>query len=101
MEVFFLGKLTRSLKLVILWEIFPKHLNVKAVLSSIIYFLGIGSGEASIEQCIKLASRPSTAQKWKRCKTLIIDEISMTDASFFDKLEHVRLIETWFMGLNI
>lgn len=88
------------MKLVILLEISPKHLNVKAALYSIICFLGIGSGEASIEQCIKLASRPSNAQKWKRCKTLIIDEISMIDASFFDKLEHVRLLQTCFIGVK-
>lgn len=52
-------------------------------------FAGIGSGEASIEQCIKLASRSSVIRNWKRCSTLIIDEISMVDSSFFEKLEKI------------
>jgi len=50
---------------------------------------GIGSGSAVIEQCIELASRPQVMQQWKKCKHLIIDEISMVDGDFFDKLETV------------
>ena len=52
-------------------------------------FAGIGSGEASVEQCIKLAQRKDVAPQWRRCKHLIIDEISMVDGVFFQKLESV------------
>lgn len=51
--------------------------------------LGIGSGSATIEQCIELASRPERSRLWKNCKRLIIDEISMIDGDLFDKLEAV------------
>ena len=51
--------------------------------------LGIGSGKAPIENCVELASRPQVAQQWKKCQHLIIDEISMVDGDFFDKLETV------------
>ncbi|KAK3747561.1 hypothetical protein QZH41_015796, partial [Actinostola sp. cb2023] len=49
----------------------------------------IGSGSADTEQCIELASRPARLRIWKKCKRLIIDEISMVDAELFDKLETV------------
>jgi len=50
---------------------------------------GIGSGQGSLEQCIQLASRTQVAQQWRKCHHLIIDEISMVDGDFFDKLETV------------
>ncbi len=50
---------------------------------------GIGSGRAPLEQCVELASRPTFLQQWKKCKHLIVDEISMVDGDFFDKLEMV------------
>uniref|UniRef100_A0A8C7XP96 ATP-dependent DNA helicase PIF1 n=1 Tax=Oryzias sinensis TaxID=183150 RepID=A0A8C7XP96_9TELE len=52
-------------------------------------FAGIGSGSAPLEQCIELAQRPSVLQHWTSCRHLIIDEISMVEAQFFDKLEAV------------
>lgn len=52
-------------------------------------FAGIGSGSAPLAQCVELALRPGRAQKWRSCKHLIIDEISMVDSSYFDKLEAV------------
>ncbi|XP_034039033.1 ATP-dependent DNA helicase PIF1 [Thalassophryne amazonica] len=52
-------------------------------------FAGIGSGSAPLEQCIELAQRPGVLQHWTSCRQLIIDEISMVDAQFFDKLESV------------
>ncbi|KAL3870105.1 hypothetical protein ACJMK2_042718 [Sinanodonta woodiana] len=55
-------------------------------------FAGIGSGRAPLEQCIELASRPQVTQQWKRCHHLIIDEISMVDGDFFDKLENVARV---------
>uniref|UniRef100_A0A4W6FDE1 ATP-dependent DNA helicase PIF1 n=1 Tax=Lates calcarifer TaxID=8187 RepID=A0A4W6FDE1_LATCA len=52
-------------------------------------FAGIGSGSAPLEQCIELAQRPGVLQHWTTCRHLIIDEISMVEAQFFDKLESV------------
>ncbi|XP_066916281.1 ATP-dependent DNA helicase PIF1-like isoform X2 [Clytia hemisphaerica] len=68
-------------------------------------FAGIGNGEGSLERCIQLASRPSVSRNWKRCEILIIDEISMVDAEFFDKLEevarHVRKNDRPFGGIQL
>ncbi|KAM6124100.1 ATP-dependent DNA helicase PIF1 [Pterocles gutturalis] len=52
-------------------------------------FAGIGSGKAPLEQCIQLAERPGVRQHWLACQHLIIDEISMVDGKFFDRLEVV------------
>ncbi|XP_066513814.1 ATP-dependent DNA helicase PIF1-like [Hoplias malabaricus] len=52
-------------------------------------FAGIGSGSAPLEQCVELAQCPGVRQHWISCKHLIIDEISMVDAQFFDKLEAI------------
>ena len=52
-------------------------------------FAGIGTGEGSLEQCIHLASQDRRAQLWKKCKCLVVDEVSMISAEFFDKLEAV------------
>ncbi|XP_064626458.1 ATP-dependent DNA helicase PIF1-like [Lineus longissimus] len=55
-------------------------------------FAGIGSGKATLAQCVELASRPAVVQQWKKCRHLIIDEISMVDGDFFDKLEAIARI---------
>lgn len=47
-------------------------------------FAGIGDGEASLKRCYELASRPVISQTWRKCKRLIIDEISMVDGEYFD-----------------
>ncbi|XP_072768974.1 ATP-dependent DNA helicase PIF1 isoform X1 [Nerophis lumbriciformis] len=52
-------------------------------------FAGIGSGSSPLEQCIELAQRPGVLQHWTSCRHLVIDEVSMVDATFFDKLECV------------
>ncbi|XP_060762504.1 ATP-dependent DNA helicase PIF1 [Neoarius graeffei] len=52
-------------------------------------FAGIGSGSAPLDQCLELAQRPGVLQHWTSCKHLIIDEISMVEAEFFDKLESI------------
>ncbi|NWX19720.1 PIF1 helicase, partial [Aegotheles bennettii] len=52
-------------------------------------FAGIGSGKAPLEQCVQLAERPGVRQHWLACQHLIIDEISMVDGQFFDRLEAV------------
>jgi len=67
--------------------------------------LGIGSGSAPLSQCVELALRPGRAQQWRRCKHLIIDEISMVDSTYFDKLEAVaravRKKEISFGGIQL
>ncbi|XP_049853032.1 ATP-dependent DNA helicase PIF1 [Schistocerca gregaria] len=55
-------------------------------------FAGIGSGQASKERCIELATRPQVQQMWRKCRHLIIDEISMVEGEFFEKLEYVARI---------
>lgn len=49
-------------------------------------FAGIGSGEATLDRSYQMASKPSVASIWRKCKHLIIDEISMVDANFFEVL---------------
>lgn len=53
---------------------------------------GIGSGTASVEECINLAKRKAFEYQWKNCKHLIIDEISMVDGDYFK----VRAFGHWF-----
>ncbi|MPC39219.1 ATP-dependent DNA helicase PIF1 [Portunus trituberculatus] len=52
-------------------------------------FAGVGTGEGSLEQCLRLASRKAVAQQWRQCRHLIVDEVSMVDGLFFEKLEAV------------
>ena len=52
-------------------------------------FAGIGSGKADLSSCIELANRSVVAAQWKRCRHLIIDEISMVSGEYFAKLEAV------------
>ena len=40
-------------------------------------------------QCFKDVFLKSVAAAWKRCQHLIIDEVSMVDGRFFEKLEQV------------
>lgn len=48
-------------------------------------FAGIGDGSASVDVlCERALKLPLVAQKWRKCKHLIIDEISMVDGSFFE-----------------
>ncbi|XP_050535314.1 ATP-dependent DNA helicase PIF1 [Daktulosphaira vitifoliae] len=52
-------------------------------------FAGIGTGECTIEKGIQMASKSPYVQTWRKCKTLIIDEISMVDGEYFEKLDKV------------
>lgn len=47
-------------------------------------FAGIGDGEATLERSYQMASRPAQSQIWRKCKHLIIDEISMVDGNYFE-----------------
>uniref|UniRef100_A0A182J2D1 ATP-dependent DNA helicase PIF1 n=1 Tax=Anopheles atroparvus TaxID=41427 RepID=A0A182J2D1_ANOAO len=68
-------------------------------------FAGIGSGEATLQNCYEKASRANTAQIWRKCKRLIIDEISMVDADFFEKIEavarYIRKNDKPFGGIQL
>lgn len=47
-------------------------------------FAGIGGGDATLERAYRLASKPAAATLWRKCKHLIIDEISMLDGVYFE-----------------
>ncbi|KZC10480.1 PREDICTED: ATP-dependent DNA helicase PIF1 [Dufourea novaeangliae] len=68
-------------------------------------FAGIGLGTANLERCFQMASRNASTSLWRKTKHLIIDEISMVDADYFDKLEavarHTRRNERPFGGMQI
>lgn len=67
---------------------------------SLLIFAGIGSGKAPLHQCTELAQRPGVRQQWLSCRHLIIDEISMVEGEFFDKLEAVaRCVERSLLGI--
>lgn len=53
-------------------------------------FAGVGSGQGSFEKCLELAKkRKGNNDCWRKCKHLIIDEISMVDGRFFELLEAI------------
>lgn len=56
-------------------------------------FAGIGSGECTAERGIELASKSPAAQIWRKCKTLIIDEISMVDGEYFEVIILISIIK--------
>ncbi|XP_068618018.1 ATP-dependent DNA helicase PIF1 [Battus philenor] len=69
-------------------------------------FAGIGDGSGPLEHlCEKANKMPMVAQKWRKCKHLIIDEISMVDGAFFEKVEaiarYIRKNEKPFGGIQL
>lgn len=68
-------------------------------------FAGIGIGSAPLSRCLELASRPNVTASWKRIKHLVIDEISMIDGNYFDKIEaaarHVKRNDKPFGGIQL
>lgn len=46
-------------------------------------FAGIGLGTASINACVDMAMKSASSLIWKKCKHLIIDEVSMIEADYF------------------
>ncbi|XP_055639285.1 ATP-dependent DNA helicase PIF1 [Toxorhynchites rutilus septentrionalis] len=68
-------------------------------------FAGIGGGEAELQRCYEMAARPNSSQIWRKCKRLIIDEISMVDGDYFEKIEavarYVRKSDKPFGGIQL
>lgn len=68
-------------------------------------FAGIGSGEGGLQRLYDLASRSTTATAWRKCKRLIIDEISMVDGEYFEKIEavarYIRKNDKPFGGIQL
>nr|XP_034178107.1 ATP-dependent DNA helicase PIF1 [Osmia lignaria] len=67
-------------------------------------FAGIGLGTANLDRCYQMAAR-SSASIWRKIKYLILDEISMIDADYFDKIEavarYIRKNERPFGGIQL
>ncbi|EDS45903.1 conserved hypothetical protein [Culex quinquefasciatus] len=49
----------------------------------------VSDGETTMQRCYEMASRPTSASIWRKCKRLVIDEISMVDGDYFEKTEAV------------
>ncbi|EEQ31138.1 DNA repair and recombination protein pif1 [Microsporum canis CBS 113480] len=53
-------------------------------------YAGVGLGKESTQELVKKVKRNQKAKnRWLKTKVLIIDEISMVDGDFFDKLEEL------------
>lgn len=56
-------------------------------------FAGVGTGKAPVEVMVERAQRQPWLGHWRRCKVLVVDEVSMLDGHLFRKLERVaRLV---------
>ncbi|KAK6484300.1 ATP-dependent DNA helicase PIF1-like [Huso huso] len=68
---------------------FAGKLDINMIQFNSVFCRCIGSGSAPLEQCLELAQRPGVLQHWTSCHHLIIDEVSMVEGEFFDKLETI------------
>jgi len=58
--------------------------------TTINYFAGIGKGDLSADYYAKkILNNQDTLKRWRRCRLLVIDEVSMLDANLFNKLEEI------------
>ena len=69
-------------------------------------FAGFGIGKKSAAECVKfIQARKSLLRNWRTVRVLVIDEVSMVDAQFFDLLEEVarkvRNCEKPFGGVQL
>lgn len=50
-------------------------------------FAGIGLGDGDVDELVeRIQSSNKTFEKWRKCRTLVIDEVSMIDGDLFDKV---------------
>lgn len=52
-------------------------------------FAGIGLGRGTVDEMFSKAKKSRVTEKWRRTKVLILDEVSMIDATLFSKLNHL------------
>jgi len=69
-------------------------------------FCGAGLAKGTKEECYKDAMRrPKNVGWWRECEVLIIDEVSMLDPFFFEKLDYmarkIRNSEAFFGGIQV
>eukprot|EP01018_Ginkgo_biloba_P022116 Gb_05940 [translate_table: standard] len=68
-------------------------------------FAGVQLGDKPAEILVYIVKNSGAAKRWKIAKALIIDEISMIDGEFFDKLDyvarHIRQRNEVFGGLQL
>jgi ATP-dependent DNA helicase PIF1 len=67
---------------------------------------GMGIGDRDVGSYVStIKKKPELRERWRKMKVLIIDEISMLDGSFLDKLDRVargvRLIDKPFGGIQM
>ncbi|GAB6028895.1 DNA helicase [Chamberlinius hualienensis] len=55
-------------------------------------FAGIGAGSADLETTLSKLKANNVVQHWKKCQHLVVDEISMIQGEYFEKLEHIARI---------
>ena len=54
-----------------------------------------------MKQCIELAKRPNVLQGWRKCRHLIIDEVSMVDGEFFEVSFIIVKILQFMIGFTL
>ena len=50
-------------------------------------FAGVGLGKGSARELASKINKTS-AKRWRQCEVLVIDEISMVDGEYLDKVDH-------------
>lgn len=70
-------------------------------------FAGIGLARESKEELRRMAMKSvMTTERWKRCKTLVVDEVSMMSASLLEKVDYVargcrNMFDVPFGGIQV
>ena len=67
-------------------------------------FAGIGMAQGTVTDWVRSMSKYSKA-RWAVCRALVIDEVSMLDGDFFDKLDHLARtllgVDACFGGIQV
>ena len=69
-------------------------------------FAGVGLGQGTKEQLYEqVNARQGPKSRWRHCRILVVDEVSMIDCALFDKLEYlarrIRRCEAPFGGIQL